>query len=63
MTTFEDVGRKLDREVERLREIAESKITPAARAKAAKSLRSVADALARVAADLESKVAPKAKAE
>jgi hypothetical protein len=63
MTKFEDVGRKLDREVERLRELAESKITPAARVKAAKSLRSVAEALGRLAEDLESKVTPKAKAE
>jgi hypothetical protein len=61
MTKFEDIGRKLDREVERLRVVAESKVSPATRLKAAKSLRSVADALARVAADLESKVAPKAE--
>lgn len=63
MTKFEDVGRKLDREVERLREVIESEVSPATRLKAAKSLRSVAETLAKLAADLESKVAPKAKAE
>jgi hypothetical protein len=61
MTTFEDIGRKLDSEVQRLREVIESEVSPATRLKAAKSLRSVAERLARVAADLESKVAPKAE--
>ena len=51
MTKFEDVGRKLDRELERLRQVAESKISPATRLKAAKSLRSVSEKLARVAAE------------
>jgi hypothetical protein len=63
VTKFEDVGRKIDREVERLREVIESEVSPATRLKAAKSLRSVADTLAKLAADLESKVASKAKAE
>ena len=59
MATFEDFGRKLDREIERLREVAEKKIGPAARLKTAKSLRRMSDKLARIAADLESKVEPK----
>ena len=63
MAKFEDVGRKIDREMERLREVIESEVSPATRLKAAKSLRSVADTLAKLAADLESTVAPKAKAE
>jgi hypothetical protein len=63
MTKFEDVGRKIDRQVERLREVIANAVSPATRLKTAKSLRSVADTLAKLAADLESKVAPKAKAE
>ena len=59
VTTFEDFGRKLDHEIERLREVAAKKITPAARLKTAKSLRRMSDKLAQIAADLESKVEPK----
>jgi len=59
VTTFEDFGRKLDQEIERLREVATKKITPAARLKTAKSLRKMSDKLAEMAADLESKVEPK----
>jgi len=61
MATFEDIGRKLDREMERLREVAERKISPATRRKAANSLRKISETLARVAADLESDVASKQK--
>ena len=61
MTTFEDVGRKIDRELERLRQVAESKISPTTRLKAAKSLRSVSEKLAKVAADLESKLESKSE--
>lgn len=60
VATFEDFGRKLDREIERLREVAEKKISPATRLKTAKSLRRMSDKLAQIAADLESKVEPKA---
>lgn len=59
MTTFEEFGRKVDREIERLREIAEKKIRPAARLKTARSLRRMSDKLAQMAADLEAKVEPK----
>ena len=61
MTTFEDIGRKLDSEVEKLRSVIEKEVSPATRLKAAKSLRSAAERLARLAADLESKVTPKAE--
>jgi len=60
VTTFEDFGRKLDREIERLREAAEKKISPATRLKAAKSLRRMSEKLTELASDLESKVEPKA---
>jgi hypothetical protein len=60
VSTFEEFGRKLDREIERLRELAEKKITPAARLKTAQSLRRMSEKLAQMAADLEAKVEPKA---
>jgi len=59
MPTFEDFGRKLDREIERLRELTEKKITPAARLKTAQSLRRMSEKLAQMAADIEAKVEPK----
>jgi hypothetical protein len=59
--TFEDIGRKLDRELERLREVAEREVSPATRRKAANSIRRVSETLARVAADLDSGVAPKSE--
>ena len=58
--TFEDFGRKLDREIERLRELTTKKITPAARLKTAQSLRRMSEKLAQMAADIEAKVEPKA---
>ena len=60
MPTFEDFGRKLDREIERLREVAEKKISPATRLKTARSLRRMSEKLAQMAADIEAKVEPKA---
>jgi hypothetical protein len=59
--TFEEFGRKLDREIERLRELAEKKISPATRLKAAHSLRRISEKLAQIAADIEAKVEPKAE--
>ena len=50
---FEEIGRKLDGEIERLRLIAEKEVSPAARQKAAGVLRRAADALAKFARDLE----------
>ena len=61
MTKFEEMGRKLDQELERLREIAEKKISPATRLKAAKALKSVSGRLARLAEEIESKSVPKEK--
>jgi hypothetical protein len=58
--TFEEFGRKVDREIERLRDLAENKIRPAARLKTAQSLRRMSEKLARMAADIEAKVEPKA---
>ena len=59
MAKFEDLGRKLDRELEKLREVSEKKISPATRRKAAKSLRTVSDTLSRIAKDLDADPEPK----
>ena len=59
MNKFEEMGRELDQALQRLREVAEQKVSPATRVKAAKALRSVSGRLARLAEDLESKNAPK----
>lgn len=61
MSRFEELGRKLDRELERLREVAEKKISPGQRDKAAKALRSVSQRLANLAQELESKSETKAE--
>jgi len=56
MTKFEDLGRELDRELERLRDIAEQNLGP----KTAKALRNVSSRLTSLAEKLESKSTPKA---
>jgi hypothetical protein len=61
MTNFEEVGRKIDEEMERLRKIAEEKISPATRVKAARALRSVSEKLSRLAEEVESKSDPQEK--
>ena len=55
MPNFEEMGRTLDRELERLREVAETKVKPATCDKAAKVLRSVSESLSRLAAQINSK--------
>jgi hypothetical protein len=57
--SFEEFGRKLDREIERLRGLAEKKISSATRLKTAQSLRRMSEKLAKIAADIEAKVGPK----
>ena len=57
MPSFEEMGRVLDRELERLREVADKKVKPATRRKAAKALRSFSASLARLAAQIEAKKA------
>ena len=59
MPKFEEIGRKLDRELEKLRDVAEKRISPSTRRKAAKSLRTVSETLARIAKDLETEPEPK----
>jgi hypothetical protein len=60
MIKFEELGQKLDRELERLREITEEKLGPDKRAKTAKALRKLSARLTTLAEELESKSAPKA---
>ena len=55
MPSFEQMGRTLDRELERLREVADKKVKPATRRKAAKALRSFSASLSRLAEQIESK--------
>jgi len=61
MPKFEDLGRKLDRELEKLRQIAQEKLGPDKRGKAANALRSVSERLVKLAEELESKSTPKAQ--
>ena len=59
MPSFEQIGRRLDRELQRLREVASNKVKPATRKKAARGVRRVATSLSRLAEDLEAKTGPK----
>jgi hypothetical protein len=59
MPSFEELGRTLDRELERLRSVAEERVKPATCGKAARVLRSVSASLSRLAEQLESKTVPK----
>jgi hypothetical protein len=61
MPSFEEMGRTLDRELERLRKVAESKVKPATCGKAAGILRNVSASLSRLADQLEAKGAPPKK--
>jgi hypothetical protein len=55
MPTFEEMGRTIDRELDRLREVADRKVKPATRRKVSRVLRSVSASLSRLAAQIESK--------
>jgi hypothetical protein len=59
MPNFEEMGRMLDRELERLRKVAEDKVKPATCEKAAGVLRSVSASLARLAEEIAAKAASK----
>ena len=54
MNKFEEMGRKVDQELERLRDIADKKISPATHLKAAKALRNISGALSHLAEEIES---------
>ena len=59
MATFEQMGRTLDKELDRLRALAEDKVKPATCERAAKVLRSVSESLSRLAEQIASKAAAK----
>jgi hypothetical protein len=61
MNKFEEMGRDLDLALERLRAVAEQKVSPATRVKAARALRTVSGTLSRLAENLESNSAAKEK--
>lgn len=59
MNKFEEMGRELDKALERLHEVAKEKMGPATRDKTARVLRSVSGTLTKLADDLEPKSASK----
>ena len=59
MRSFEQMGRALDRELEKPRKVAQEQVKPATCEKAAGVLRNVSASLSRLAEQIESKAAPK----
>jgi hypothetical protein len=55
MGTLEEIGRKLDQEMERLRDLVEKEIKPATEQKAASVLRQVSERLAKLAEEIEAR--------
>ena len=55
MVNLEDVGRKLDREIEKLRRFVETELRPTTERKAIKVLRAASERLGKLAEELESR--------
>jgi hypothetical protein len=55
MGTLEEIGRKLDQEMERLRGLVENEIKPATEQKAASVLRQVSERLTKLAEEIEAR--------
>jgi hypothetical protein len=55
MGTLEDIGRKLDQEMERLRDLVEKEIKPTTEQKAASVLRQVSERLTKLAEEIEAR--------
>ncbi len=55
MGTLEEIGRKLDREMERLRDLVEKEIKPTTEQKAVSVLRQVSERLAKLAEEIEAR--------
>lgn len=53
MAKFEEVGRRIDRELERLRRYLQKEVKPATQRKAARALRKASEQLADAAKELE----------
>lgn len=61
MPGFEDAGRTLDRELEKLRQFFESEVKPATKKSAVQALRAASRRLARLAEELEAAAAQEQK--
>ena len=61
MASFEQIGRQIDREIEKLRCYLEKEVTPTARRKAAVALRKAAERLADAAKEIEARAAKMSK--
>ncbi|HXN24301.1 MAG TPA: hypothetical protein VOA41_16300 [Candidatus Dormibacteraeota bacterium] len=61
MSTFEDVGRKIDDEMQKLRAYWKEKVGPNTERQAAAALRKVSQRLARAAEELEARIAANEK--
>jgi hypothetical protein len=61
MRTFEQVGRRIDRELKKLRRFFETEVKPATEEKAVKALRMASKRLAEVAEELAARAARKKK--
>lgn len=61
MSTFEDVGKKIDDEMEKLRAYWKDKVGPNTERQAAAALRKVSERLAKAAEELEARIAAKDK--
>ncbi len=61
MSTFEDVGKKIDDEMEKLRVYWTQKMGPQTERQAAAALRKVSERLAKAAEELEARLAAKEK--
>ncbi len=61
MANFEQVGRKIDKELAKLQRYLKKEVQPAARRKAAKALRKASEGLATAAKELNARVAKMTK--
>ena len=61
MSSFEDVGRRIDREMERLRKLWHEEVGPQTERRAANALRIVSEKLAEAAEEIEARMARRGK--
>ncbi len=61
MANFEDVGRKIDAEMERLRKLWQEEVGPQTERRAASALRKVSEKLASAADEIEARMARREK--
>ena len=61
MSSFEDVGRRIDREMERLRKLLHEEVGPQTERRAANALRIVSEKLAEAAEEIEARMARRGK--